>query len=231
MRSRPTRLVAAVGSVAALAAGAAACGGAASNGEEAKSATQVLADAKAAMGRASSFHVSGRFSQQGSAISVDLNLSPQRGGGTVTVSGATLNVVVAGGTIYLKADQRSWQKLTNSTSEAQLLAGRWIKAPTSSPDFSELASVADEKQLLGGITPEGSMTKRPGTTDWNGQPTVVLADSTGSTIYVAATGPPYILYARNTSKSQGGQGSVTVDQYGSAAVPAVPTGAISLPGS
>ena len=225
------RAAVAAASVCALGAGAASCGGASSNGEEAKSATQVLTDAKAAMGRASSFHVNGHFTQQGSAISIDLNLAPQRGGGTVTVSGATLDIVVAGGTIYLKADQKSWQKLTNSASEGQLLAGRWIKAPTSNPDFSDLASVADEKQLLGGITPEGSMTKRPGTTDRNGQPTVVLADSTGSTIYVAATGAPYILYARNSSKSQGGQGSVTIDRYGSAPVPAVPTGAISLPGS
>ncbi|HET6809663.1 MAG TPA: hypothetical protein VFH50_01475 [Acidimicrobiales bacterium] len=225
------RAVVAAACFCALGAGASACGGAASNGEEAKSATQVLTDAKAAMGRASSFHVSGHFTQQGSAIAIDLNLSPQRGGGTVTVSGATLDEVVAGGTIYLKADEKSWQKLTNSASEAQLLAGHWIKAPTSNPDFTDLASVADEKQLLGGITPEGSLTRRPGTTDWNGQSTVVLADSTGSTIYVAATGAPYIVYARNTSKSQGGQGSVTIDQYGSAPVPAVPTGAISLPGS
>ena len=231
MRPGVRTAAAAVASISALGAGMAACGGASSNGEEAKPANQVLADAKAAMGRATSFHISGQFAQQGSAIAVDLNLSPQRGGGTVTVSGATLDVVVAGGTIYLKADQKSWQKLTNSASEAQLLAGRWIKAPSSNPDFAGLASVADEKQLLGGITPEGSMTKRAGTTDWNGQPTVVLADSTGSTIYVAATGAPYIVYARNTSKSQGGQGTVTIDQYGSAPVPAVPTGAISLPGS
>ena len=215
----------------AFGAGAAACGGASSNGEAAKSASQVLTDAKAAMGRASSFHVSGHFAQQGSSIAIDLNLSRQRGGGTVSVSGATLDVVVSAGTIYLKADQQSWQKLTNSTSEAQLLAGRWIKAPTSNPDFSELAGVADETQLLSGITPEGSMTKRPGTTDWNGQSTVVLVDSTGSTLYVAATGPPYILYAQNTSRSQGGQGSVTLDQYGTASVPPVPSGAISLPGT
>lgn len=231
MRRRGTTLGAAVLGAAALGTAAGACGGASSNGEAARSATQVLADAKAAMGRASSFHVSGHFAQQGTNIAIDLNLSPHRGGGTVTVSGATLDVVVSGTTIYLKADRQSWQKLTNSASEAQLLAGRWIKAPTSNPDFSELASVADQKQLLGGITPEGSMTKRSGTTDWNGQPTVVLVDSTGSTIYVAATGAPYILYAQNTSRSQGGQGSVTLDQYGSASVPAVPSGAISLPGT
>src|SRR5437016_7506623 len=73
-----------------------ACGGGqSSNGEEKKTATQIFDDAKAAVRQASSFHMAGQSVDQGLAL--DENLSPARGGGQVTVKGATMQIVVSGG--------------------------------------------------------------------------------------------------------------------------------------
>ena len=204
-------------------------GGKATNGEENESATKVLADAKAAMAQARCFHID--VTQKSPGTSLNLVLSRGRGGGTVTASGATLNVVVASGFVYVKANAASWQKLLNNASEAQLVANRWIKAPASNPDFSGFAGFGDDASFLDGIKPQGSLSKRAGTTDVNGQPAVVLVDSTGSLLYIADTGPPYMLSVKNTAGSSGGASSGTFDEFGTAVIPSVPAGAISLPGS
>jgi len=204
-------------------------GGTAANGEESKPAAQVLTDAKAAMAHTGSFHVLLTQNDQGSLTSLDLVLSRNRGGGTVTASGATLDIVVSGGLVYVKASAASWQKLLNNTSEAQLVANRWIKAPASNPNFSGLAGFGDESSFLDAIKPQGSFTKRSGTTVVNGRNAVALVDSTGSILYVAASGPPYMLRVSNTAGSSSAGSSGTFGEFGTAVVPAVPVGAISLP--
>ena len=63
----------------------------------------------------------------------------------------------------------------------------------------------------------------------DGNKVIPLVDSKGGTLYVAATGPAYILKIVNSGGSaSGGKGSVTFDQYGSAKVPSVPSGAVDL---
>ena len=206
-------------------------GGTSSNGEEKKSATQVLADAKAAMLKASSFHVAGHTVDSGQTTVLDLTLSPTRGGGSITTDGATMQLVVGGGEVYLKADQASWRKLGGSSmtaAAAQLVADRWVKAPTTNPDFRDLANIGDLKGFLSeGLKPEGQVSKQAVTTV-NGKHAVPLVDATGSTLYIAASGLPYALKIDDTAKSSGGAGTVTFDHYGNATIPAVPTGAIDL---
>src|SRR3954468_14014129 len=67
-------------------------GGTSSNGEEKKTATQIFADAKAAVLQASSFHIAGQTGEGAQQVSLDVNLSSTRGGGRITVKGATLQV-------------------------------------------------------------------------------------------------------------------------------------------
>jgi hypothetical protein len=81
---------------------------------------------------------------------------------------------------------------------------------------------------LDGIKPEGQVTKQA-VTSVDGKRAIPLLDSNGGTLYVAATGPAYILKITNTGKSSGGAGTITFDHYGNAAIPAVPTGAVDLP--
>jgi hypothetical protein len=205
-----------------------ACGGGkSSNGEEKKTPTQIFDDAKAAVRQASSFHVVGDTGQGSDKISLDVSLSPSRGGGRITVKGATLQLVVSGGELYLKADEASWSKLSGEAGAAQLLANRWVKAPTTNANFRDLAGIVDSSKFLDGLKPEGRVTKQA-VTKLDGNSAIPLADSRGGTLYVAATGPPYILKIVDTGTSKGGAGTVTFDHYGNADVPAVPTGAVDL---
>jgi hypothetical protein len=207
---------------------AAACGGGkSSNGEEKKAATQVFADAKAAVLQASSFHVSGQTGEGTAALSLDVSLSSTRGGGRITVQGATLQLVASGRELYLKADANSWQKLSVKPAASQLLANRWIKVPTTNADFSELAALLDSSKFMKNLTAEGRVTKHA-VTKIDGNRAIPLVDSRGGTLYVAATGPAYILKIVDTGKSSGGPGTVTFDHYGDATVPPVPTGAVDF---
>jgi len=209
-----------------------ACGGGnSSNGEEKKPATQILADTKAAILKAKSFHISGQSVDSGKTTALDVTLSPTRSGGSITSDGATLQLVVGGGEVYMKADQASWRKLGGSAmsaAAAQLVADRWVKAPTTNADFKDLAKIGDLKSFLNeGLQPEGQVSKHAVTTV-DGKRVLPLVDGTGSTLYIAATGPPYVVKIDNTAKASGGAGTLTFDHYGNAAIPAIPNGAVDL---
>ena len=223
--SAPARFIA-VALFVALVCGA--CGGGkSSNGEEKKSPTQIFGDAKAAVLQASSFHIAGQTDQGTEKLSLDVSLSPTRGGGHITLKGATLQLVLSGGELYLKADEASWLKLTGKAAAAQLLADRWVKVPSTDANYRDLAGLLDSSKFMDNIKPEGQVTKQA-VTKVDGKSAIPLSDSGGGTLYVAATGPAYIVKIVNTGKSSGGTGTVTFDHYGDATIPAVPTGAVDL---
>jgi hypothetical protein len=190
------------------------------------SANQLIAAAEVAMKNATSFHVQGTVHDQGTE-SFNLSLSRTGGGGSVTVNGATLQIVVAKNTLYIKADEESWYRLTNSKSTAQLVANRWIKVPASSANFADFADLTIVKdfssQFLTGV---GKVSKLPGTVMFNGHKAFVITDSQADKLYIAATGTPYVLRVQG----HGNTGSLTFTEFGDAAMPATPTNAIPLPG-
>ncbi|MGO9660222.1 MAG: hypothetical protein ACLP7F_17940 [Acidimicrobiales bacterium] len=198
-------------------------------GEENKTAAQIWADARAAMEHAKSFHVIGHVDQAGTKITVNLSMSPGRGGGSIQMPGVVMELVLAKGTVYIKADEKSWFKLTGSQSTAELVANRWIEAPVTNADFSSFAELADSRTFIGSFTAQGSISKLPGTTTWEGRQTVVLVDSSGSRVYIAATGTPYLLDVQ--AQGSAGAGSLKFTDFGDAPLPTVPTNALSLPGA
>jgi hypothetical protein len=204
------------------------CGGATtSNGEAKKSASQVLRDAKAVVRKTLSLHVVGRAVEGGEPTSIEVSLSQSGGGGRITAKGATIQMVRARSELYLKADRASWLALTRKAAVANLFADRWIKAPADTPDFAGLAGFLDIAKLADDLKPEGAISKLP-VTKLNGRAVIPLVDATGSTLYVAAEGPAYIVKVVNTGKSSGGAGTFTLDHYGSATTPPVPTNAVDL---
>jgi hypothetical protein len=194
---------------------------------EGETATQIAKASVAAMKKATSFHVNGQVKDQGTEA-FNLSLSKTGGGGSVSVNGATLQVVVAKGTLYIKADEKSWLKLTGSSATAELVANKWIKVPATNADFKDFADLTITKdftsQFLTGL---GTVSLVPGTTTFHGHEAVVLTDPQGDKLYVAATGTPYIL--RIQAKGAGGE--LTFSDFGDAPLPAVPTNAITLPGA
>lgn len=221
---RAWRSLGAVVATAVVAAAAGGCGGASDNGESAKPAPTVLADAKAASAAAGSVHLSGSLHQGGHSLALDEVAGSGGGGGTVTEGGATLRVVVRGSTIYLFGDEASWAALT-SPAVAKVVAGRWLRTTTANQSFASLAELFSVSALVRSFTPSGQLA-RGATTTFAGQRAVPLLDrgSDGGTMYVAATGKPYILGLSGA----GAQGHITFDRYGASSLPAPPATSTDL---
>ncbi len=200
----------------------------ADNGEAAKSADEILADAQQATSGASSVHVSGSGTSSGTALSIDAVLGHGRGGGTVSVNGATFDTVLDGQEIYLKADAASWSKvLSGNTAVASLLSDKWLKTTASNQDFSDFVSLLDISKFVSSLQPSGTVTKES-PTSLGGVPVIPLKDNgpDGGLLYAAAHGPPYIV-AINGGAS-GDRGTIHFDQYNSATLPTAPSGAVDL---
>ena len=203
-----------------------ACGGGShGNGEAIKPASQVLSDAEQASAAASSARISGNITSNGTQIQLQVVDGHNRGGGTVGVNGATFQTVLDGQEVYLKADAATWTKSAN-TAVAQLLANRWLKTTTSDQNFSSFAKLLDISQLVTNLKASGTVTKEA-TTKVDGISVIPLKDNgpSGGTLDVATTGAPYIIAVSGGGRDQG---ILRFDEYGSARVPAVPTGAINL---
>ena len=146
------------------------------------------------------------------------------GGGTISSGGATFTIVVDPPNVYLRADQASWTKLAGSAVAGQLFAGKWLQTTTADPNFGSFATLLDAAKLTQQITATGTITKGAVTT-FHGKQAVPLKNKNG-TLYVAATGSPYILGIVGSGTKNGGQ--LLFTQYGSAKVPSAPSNSISL---
>ncbi|MGF7236663.1 MAG: hypothetical protein ACQSGP_17130 [Frankia sp.] len=172
------------------------------NGEEKKSSTQVVTDARVALKAAKTVHVTGTQKgtgeDAGSDFVMDLYYLNGTGGyGSVTVSGKRLDIVRIGNDVYIKDDS----DVTGSAAST----GKFQKLSATSGtgksvgDIANLGSFADnvitsDKTLQPGVV--------KGTTD--GAKAVVLTDSDGpAKLYVANTGSPVPLAIEGPDPSTG----------------------------
>jgi hypothetical protein len=201
----------------------------ANNGEAGFTADVILADAQQASGAASSVHVSGTGISSGTPLSIDAVLAPGgHGGGQITDNGATLDIVLDGQVVYIKATAANWSKLSPGipAAAADLLGDKWLKTTTSNKDFSDLASGLDISQFMSNLQPTGTVTKEPITT-FDGVSVIPLKDnSDGGLLYVASQGTPYIIASTGGTSSD--HGVMHFSQYNSATVPSPPSGAVDL---
>jgi hypothetical protein len=197
--------------------------------EQGRNASQVLADSETAMKEVKSFEVIGTVGGKGTASSFSLSLSATGGGGEISVPGATLEIVVAEGTVYIRANEASWLKLTGSQTTAQAVADHWIKAPVTNSDFSSFADLALSTDFVTEFFPGAAthMSKLSGTVTVHSKKTIELNDPEGDGLYIAALGPPYTLYVQGKNL----QDLLTFSHFGDAHLPAVPNNAVTLPGS
>jgi LppX_LprAFG lipoprotein len=221
---------------------AAGCGGGSSspnggangsgNGEAAKSAQQVLADARKAAESASSVHVSGQVTKRGQKISLDVTSAKGKGtSGSITIKGQKIDLVIVGGNAYMKAGPGFWAQYGGAAGStiAQLLQGKWLKFPTSDPRFAGFTSILSPKTLFDKLTSShGTITNR-GATTYRGQSVVAIFDSgtAGGTLYVAATGTPFPVAIAGNNGS-GPSGSITFDRWGKPVTLTAPSGAIDI---
>jgi hypothetical protein len=176
----------------------------AGNGVASKNAGEIVGEAKRAADSASSVHVSGSVNSGGSPVTLDLNLAAGKGAtGQISQNGSTFKIVIDGSTAYISGSDAFYRKLGGSAA-AQLLAGKWLKVTTSTPEFASFGSLTNMRKLLDTVlVGHGSLQKGPSTTV-AGQQAIEVKDTTrGGSLYVATTGKPYPLQISKTGSETG----------------------------
>jgi hypothetical protein len=194
------------------------------NGEAAKTAAQVVADAKAASIAATTVHLSGTGATNGQPLKLNLYLVAGKGGrGNLTVNGLTFQIVRVGNDAYFKGDSKFWQNFGGAAAAA-LLQGRWLKAPAATGRFASFTPLTDIGQLFTSLFSSKDSVKNKGKTTLNGMSVVAIEDTTKSgTLYVAATGTPYPVAIR-----QNGQDKLKFDGWNASVTLATPKGAVDM---
>lgn len=204
------------------------CGSASSsgNGLDSKSPAQIVAAAKAAAAGAASAHVAGSIVDEGKPISLDMELVAGKGGkGKLTLNGLSINLVQVNGAVYMNGSTAFYKQVAGDAA-AQLLQGKWLKAPSSDSNFASLAQLTDLKKLIGTtLASHGKLTSAAAKTI-AGQKTVGVTDATkGGTLYVASTGTAFPIEIAKTGASGG---TITFDHWNKPVTLSAPTNAINI---
>jgi hypothetical protein len=175
-----------------IAAGAlSACGGSSDNGVASKSPEAIVSAALNAMSSVKSVRVSGAVTNGTSQIGLNLDLVAGQGGrGQMSQSGLSFQIVAVDQFVYISAGAPFWLHFGGAAA-AQLLQGRWLKAPATG-NFASFAALTNLQQLLKALlTNHGTLAKGT-TTTVDGVKVIAVNDTTrGGTLYVATTGNPY----------------------------------------
>jgi len=163
---------------------------------------QVLADARAALRRASSVHVHGQVHQMGQASTVDLTIAPGKGAsGTVTLGPTTLTLVKVGTATYVKGQ-----------AVPGVPAGK--SGFTRLPDTQAvgLDAVLDLRALGdAALQPSGRLTRDVSRSTTAGVPSLLLTDAVdGSELFVVDGPDPRPLVAVTKGANSG---TLTFDEY------------------
>jgi len=203
------------------------CGGSSSssNGEVTKSAAAVFSDTQHAALAAASVHVAGALSDAGTPLSLDLVLAQGKGKGTLAESGLSFQIIRIGSAAYIKGTDAFLKQFAGAAA-AQLFHDKWLKGSIASGRLASLAPLTDIAKLFNGAFGTHGKLKNEGETDFQGQKVVAIKDaSDGSVLYVAATGTPYPLGAKEGGASKS---TITFDHWNDSVSITAPKGAIDM---
>jgi hypothetical protein len=204
------------------------CGGSSSegNGVAAKSPNEIVASAKTLADAAKSVHVSGTLKSAGTPITINMTLLAGKGGsGQLSQNGLSFQLIQIHGTVYIKGSAAFYQHIAGAAA-ANLLQGRWLKAPASTGGLAALASLTDLHKLLDATLASHGTLRKGAVTNVNGQKAIAVTDSsTGGTLYVATTGPPYPV---KVSMGGSASGAVTFSQWNQPVTVIAPANAIDV---
>ncbi len=204
------------------------CGGSSSsgNGVASKSPTDIVSAAKTAADGASSVHVTGSIVNAGSTIALDMELLKGTGGhGKLSQNGLSFELVEVGDSVYIKGSPAFYQHFAGGAA-AQLLQGKWLKAPANTGNFATLGSLTDLRKLLDSTLASHGTLAKGATTKVEGQEAIGVKDlSRGGTLYVATSGTSYPL---QITKGGSGGGTVTFNHWNAPVTVTAPTNAVDL---
>lgn len=204
------------------------CGGSSSsgNGLESKSPEAIVAAARAASRNAATVHISGSFITEGKPISLNMELVAGKGAkGHIALEGNNIDVIQVEHAFYINGSTAFYTHLAGAAA-AQLLQGKWLKAPATGSEFAAFSQLTDLGKLLSSaLSSHGKLVKASPTTI-GGQKAVGVTDATkGGTLYVAATGPAYPL---QISKGGGSGGKISFDRWNQPVTLTPPAKAINI---
>jgi hypothetical protein len=202
------------------------CGGGSSgNGVEARSPEQILAAAKGAAEKAATVHIAGSIVNEGTPLSIDLELVSGKGGkGRIVESGLDFKLVALGKWAYINGSPAFYRRVAGSAA-AQLLQGRWLKAPVAG-SFASIGSLTNLGKLVDTTLNSHGTLVRNGTTTIAGRKAVGVKDSSeGGVLYVATTGEPYPLQLAKQGK---GGGEITFDRWNQPVTLEAPANAVNI---
>jgi hypothetical protein len=211
----------------ALACALSSCGSAThGNGVASQKPAQILAAAQAAANSAHSVHVAGSIQGNHASESFDVDLLAGRGAsGTVTLSGASFQLIEIDGTFYLQGSPAFYERIGGSAA-AKLLEGKWLKARATGEKFRPLTRLTDLRRLVASALSEHTDIKSIGTSRVDGRPVVGVSDlQRHETIYVATSGKPYPI---EIAKSGSGGGRITFDRWDAPVTLSPPERAIDI---
>lgn len=201
------------------------CGGSGSSGEASKSGAAILADARQAALAADSVRIVGTVRNAGQVISLDLSIARGSGGGTMMLNGSKVDVTRVGHTMFIRAGAEFYRRFGAGTAAGRLLAGKWVKVPTSTQNFAQLVALTDLYAFLTqSLKANGKVTKGAEKTV-DGQKAIELRSTHGGSLYVATSGKPFPIELTSRVVPVG---TVTLNDWNSAKTPAAPPHALDI---
>ena len=171
-------------------AGLVACGG--DDGESLANLTagDIFEKTKAAVSAAMSVHATGE-AIRGTTIKLDLRVSETGSTGTLTTEGATIELLFAGDAFFVKAGKESWTALTGDAASGEVLAGRYVKVPTTEDGFAGLREFVDWDVFVDEVVMDDGLTSKGETKTINGQEAVELFDTQSAwRLWIPVEGKP-----------------------------------------
>jgi hypothetical protein len=197
-------------------------------GESAKPAAQILADAVTAMGHLKDFHVAGQAASNGVNVGLNLSISNNGGGGSLSELGAKINLVTTSTFTYMKAGAASWDALVHNEAMGQELANRWLQVHTSDPQYASFSRLTFSGKFLALFVADPGHLSKLGMAAADGRSAIVVTSDLGSKFYIAAYGPPYLL--KFTTVNVLATETLHMTDFGNAPMPTVPVNSLAIPG-
>lgn len=201
-----------------------ACGGPDGNGESAKKGPQVAADAADALDKAGSVHLTGVGTMDGKPMTVDLHLQGQDATGTIGEGSDELKILATGGKLYMQASSGFWSQSGVPATAVGLLADKWVLVPQDQAGSLVPFTMKGLSDELRHPT-DAKIKDDVHTSTLDGKKVVVVTQTNGSTLDVAATGTPYPLRSDDKGKEAA---TVTVSDFGKKVTITAPTDALDL---
>jgi len=199
-----------------------------SNGEFNKSSDEVLRDAAAAYGRATSVHISCTSTLPNETDQYDLYLAPTGGLGSITANGAKADVIVVNGDVYLHG-AAFFDKFGGAGTGAAL-GNRWVRIPAADPTLSahfKIFTIAGISALLQRTAGAGGSFGKGRSTHEDGVLVLPLNGSDGA-LDVALNGTPYPIRFHYTDGDT--SGDIHFGDYDKSFIPpSAPADSITVP--